>query len=93
MESIALRAHIEGLDPIIHKALRERLIARYRVLTGKNPEIQFEDIVENRISTPYIDAKGALVIPFSSDKKYHYWNGGQTITETLKDIEERMKIS
>jgi len=36
--------------------------------------------------TPYIDKSGAIVIPSNSDPKYHYWNGGQSLADTLKEI-------
>lgn len=35
---------------------------------------------------PFVDKSGVLVIPFDSDKKYHYWNGGQSVCETLKEL-------
>jgi hypothetical protein len=35
---------------------------------------------------PYIDQTGVLIIPFDSDQKYHYWNGGQPILETLLEL-------
>lgn len=35
---------------------------------------------------PYITPYGSLVIPFNSGKKYHYWNGGQGVCETLKEL-------
>lgn len=35
---------------------------------------------------PYVTSFGVLVIPFNSDKKYHYWKGGQSVCNTLKEI-------
>jgi predicted glycosyl hydrolase (DUF1957 family) len=35
---------------------------------------------------PYIDKHGVLVIPFESEKKYHWWAGGQTILKTLSEL-------
>ena len=35
---------------------------------------------------PYVTSFGVLVIPFNSDKKYHYWKGGQFVCNTLKEI-------
>lgn len=35
---------------------------------------------------PYIDSDGGLVIPFECDRKYHWWAGGQSLEETLKEI-------
>ncbi len=36
---------------------------------------------------PYLEADGGLVIPFGSDKRYHWWAGGQAITETIEELE------
>jgi hypothetical protein len=35
---------------------------------------------------PHIDAAGVLVIPFDCPEKYHWWNGGQTVLETLTEL-------
>ena len=35
---------------------------------------------------PYINERGVLVIPFDSEPKYHWWAGGQTIIETLQEL-------
>lgn len=35
---------------------------------------------------PFVTDSRMLVIPFSSDKKYHYWNGGQSVCATLKEL-------
>lgn len=35
---------------------------------------------------PYVTEFGVLVIPWNSDLKYHYWNGGQSVCETLKQL-------
>jgi hypothetical protein len=36
--------------------------------------------------SPYIDPTGAMIIPFSADLKYHFWNGGQPILKTLLEL-------
>lgn len=36
--------------------------------------------------SPYIDQTGAIIIPFNSDPKYHYWNGGQSLSDTLMEL-------
>ena len=36
---------------------------------------------------PYITSWGTLVIPFDSDRKYNYWNGGQGVCDTLKELD------
>ncbi len=35
---------------------------------------------------PYIDKNGTLVIPLNSEPKYHWWNGGQSIRGTLREL-------
>jgi hypothetical protein len=35
---------------------------------------------------PFVTDFGVLVIPFDSSKKYHYWNGGQGVCDTLKEL-------
>ena len=34
----------------------------------------------------YIDHTGSIIIPFNADSKYHYWNGGQPLTETMIEL-------
>jgi len=87
-----LKARIEKLDPETHRALRERLVARYRRQTGDFPEnnCSQEDAKETA-RIPYLDQHGSLVIPFSCDRRHHWWNGGHSIEQTLKEIEEKLK--
>jgi len=40
---------------------------------------------------PYFDDRGSLVVPFSSPLRFHYWNGGQSLTDTLREIENGLK--
>lgn len=35
---------------------------------------------------PYVTDFGVLVIPFNSPEKYHYWAGGQSTCDTLKEL-------
>jgi len=37
-------------------------------------------------NTPFICHTGDLTIPFSADQKYHFWNGGQHVSETLLEL-------
>jgi hypothetical protein len=37
-------------------------------------------------SSPHIHHTGDIIIPFSADSKYHYWNGGQHLTDTLMEL-------
>jgi hypothetical protein len=35
---------------------------------------------------PYIDNSGNIIVPFNSDLKYHFWNGGQHLSDTLIEL-------
>ena len=35
---------------------------------------------------PYLDKNGDLVIPWNCPKRYRWWQGGQTITETRTEL-------
>ncbi len=35
---------------------------------------------------PYVTNLGVLVIPWNSPRKYHYWNKGQSVCDTLKEL-------
>ena len=41
---------------------------------------------------PYINQYDELIIPFGSSPKYHYWNGGQNLEETLLELGVSEKI-
>ena len=38
---------------------------------------------------PFLTAGGDLSIPFDSPERYHWWRGGQSVAETLKEVKER----
>lgn len=35
---------------------------------------------------PFIDSSGGLVIPSNSPARYHWWKGGQSVDETLREL-------
>jgi hypothetical protein len=39
-----------------------------------------------RKDNPYIDQTGTMIIPFNTDPRYYYWNGGQPLLETLMEL-------
>ncbi|MFH1080762.1 MAG: hypothetical protein V1766_10995, partial [Pseudomonadota bacterium] len=39
-----------------------------------------------QLHSPCIDQTGAIIIPFNADPKYHYWNGGQSLADTLMEL-------
>ena len=36
---------------------------------------------------PYINEQGILVIPFDSEPRFHWWADGQSMIETLKELD------
>jgi hypothetical protein len=36
---------------------------------------------------PHLLADGTLVIPFGSPERYHWWNGGQSVSQTRKELD------
>lgn len=53
-------------------------------LKGKKAEAM--DYLKEQRPKPYFDLDGSLVIPFASDPRFHYWNGGQSIKTTEKEV-------
>jgi len=37
-------------------------------------------------SRPYINRRGELIIPLDCNPRYHWWAGGQSIAETLAEL-------
>ncbi len=68
----------QGKIESLLKPLLEDLLAERMAIMGENCE---PEQVE-----PYVTDFGVLVVPFNSDKKYHYWNGGQSVCQTLKEL-------
>ncbi|QPJ64814.1 MAG: hypothetical protein G3M78_05200 [Candidatus Nitrohelix vancouverensis] len=40
---------------------------------------------------PYFRENGSLVIPSNSNPRYHWWNGGLSIQETIREIRRKNK--
>jgi hypothetical protein len=40
---------------------------------------------------PHLTPGGTLVIPFNSDPKYHWWQGGQSVKQTLAEVWARLE--
>lgn len=48
--------------------------------------IMGENCEPNQVK-PYVTDSGVLIIPFNSDRRYHYWkNGGQSVCDTLREL-------
>jgi hypothetical protein len=47
----------------------------------------------NPDARPYLDARNSLVIPCDAPPRYRWWQGGQSVEETLRELfEERVAI-
>jgi hypothetical protein len=60
-------------------------ILRHRDIAGKNQSKGHSSNMTQK-GSPYIDHTGTIIIPFDTDQKYHYWNGGQNLSETLMEL-------
>lgn len=40
---------------------------------------------------PYLGRDGRLVIPFDSDVRFHYWNGGQELERTMDEVKRGLE--
>ena len=56
--------------------------------SDRTDSVHKEDVTDK---SPYLNLNGNLVIPFSGETRYHWWNSGQSIAETLAELEERFK--
>jgi hypothetical protein len=59
-----------------------------RQMIGENRAALVKELtkIEADLPKPYFHRCGDLVIPFNSPKRYHWWAGGQSVSETIKEI-------
>jgi hypothetical protein len=65
------------LEPVVEPAEPMSLNERMAIM-GEN--------TEPGQTQPHVTDFGVLVIPWNSDKKYHYWNGGTSVGDTLREL-------
>ena len=61
-------------------------------LINMPPEKAEGFVAEGKIAPlkiPYFDKCGDIVIPFDCDPKYHWWNGGQSISKTINELKRK----
>lgn len=94
MHDQCVRPRRQILDLSAHTSLRNALLSKHI-----GPPIQQTTdllIVEANNpagpAIPYLNPAGTLVIPFESLAKFHYWNGGQQIRETLGELTASSEI-
>jgi hypothetical protein len=59
------------------KAIKLVETGKIKPLTAKKPSLKSDE---------------TLVIPFDSDPKYHWWAGGQSIADTLAELEVSLEV-
>jgi hypothetical protein len=47
---------------------------------------QAQQPAEPQSPMPYINPKGTLVIPLDCPERYHWWKGGQSVTDTMVEL-------
>jgi len=61
--------------------------------TSKLPEELREELRQRKaevlmlLTRPYISDLGELIIPFNADPRYRWWAGGQSIAQTLIELD------
>lgn len=76
-ENIRLRYLGAGRQPSEAMPLIEELKAR------KPEAVEF---LKAQRPLPYFDLDGSLVIPFMADPRFHYWQSGQSIEDTGREV-------
>ncbi len=76
-EKIRLEYAGEGEPPEAAKALLDAL-REYK------PDVIA--YLKEAMPKPFLEADGGPVIPFGSEGRYHWWAGGQSITETTREL-------
>ncbi len=89
LEELTLRGFrvwlMDGKVRIFPRAL---LTDDVRRLIADNREALVRELEasEAGLPMPYINDSGDLVIPFDSPRRYHWWAGGQSVGETLREL-------
>lgn len=92
-----LEIHANGTELVIRGPRSQERLAKillerkHEVLIALKTE-KSEPICDREKPCPYLDPNGVLVIPFDSPKRFHWWNGGQGIFATLKELEANERI-
>ncbi|MBZ0221263.1 MAG: hypothetical protein K8I01_12630 [Candidatus Methylomirabilis sp.] len=45
-----------------------------------------EDSIVKESPIPYFGPDGDITIPFNSDRRYHWWIGGQSVKDTIEEL-------
>src|SRR4030095_14708589 len=62
------------------------------VLQNEQLVAHSEPVVDPEAIAPYLNHRNELVIPFASDPRFHWWNGGQSIATTLEELHASAEV-
>ncbi|SRR5712692_7407516 len=75
------------------KALSLNLVVRKKgsphalqSVSGTVPGTLPPDTSETVLTRPYLNDRGELIIPFDCDPRYHWWADGQSVAQTLAEL-------
>jgi hypothetical protein len=89
VQALLARCHELGaeLTPTPHGTLKVKASAPLpETLRDELKQCKSEMIILLTSNRPYINARGELIIPFTADPRYHWWAGGQSIIQTLTEL-------
>lgn len=58
------------------------------IKTLKDHKSEVVEYLRQEQPLPYLDLDGSLVIPFGCDGRFHWWNGGQSIAATVREVKK-----
>ena len=80
---------IREQKPALLQALSQPLEKEFCPQTGRQAVLQ---AIEKERPGPFIDEHGVLVIPFEAPERFHWWTGGQSIQETLRELKAPIEV-
>lgn len=83
-ERVTFRYAGDGKPPEAAKALLDAM---------REHKAEVVIYLKEAMPRPYLEPDGGLVIPFGSDPRYHWWAGGQSVAETMKEITDGKECS
>lgn len=79
--------HFVGGESFFMGTVAHRLSASHRYSPSLTPECDRSHSDGHALLTrPSINKRRELIIPFDSDRRYHYWAGGQSVAATLREL-------
>jgi len=78
--------HIHTYGSLEHSSQASQPTSNGEDLKLPVPSVPNQSLAQKGLR-PFIDSSGGLVIPSNSPARYHWWKGGQSVDETLNEIQ------